>query len=765
MSEIKEGISRRNFLGGAGLAAIGAGMLGSGMLAGCAPAKTAGEKEGSSVSSESLGEWSGKSAYAQINPQEEIDASNSIDDLSKSEFAKPFNIGKIEIANRFVKTAATSGVSNDEVQAVGYFGNIAKGGVGAVFVEGSYAFFDKIDTEYTVSTMGPDTRLTIEASPLEAVCKEIHSHNVPAFIQMKWGTPGLDNKWSNTPETGTQYMASEMTLDDIAMFAEDVANAAKKLQAIGFDGIEINAAGNNTPGWFLSRFRNDRPADDPYGPASFESRTRFVGDLISAIKTACGEDFPVQVRMNGVEENDTDLGQDEPISSVEESAELAKCLEAAGADSLHFILGVMGNHNAQFMGDGYFSGVGVAGANGFGTFFDFGKHFGGHLDGAHSGLGLMLGATEVIKKAVSIPVGAATYMDPAQAPDFFESALSDGRIDFLCINRPVANADNEYVHKFFENRLDEIRPCCRCLHCAADFGNHMGTTEGCRVNACKARAFADEMPEGYEVPVGGGNKKVMVIGGGPAGMEAARVCAERGYSVSLYEKGALGGLLDFAESVKGKHEHLVQLKDWFVHQLDLAGVEVVTGKEVDAAFVREQKPDVVIVAVGGARQELGLSGTQATPVVPISEFLMNEPGENVVVCGFNAQAYDAAMYLLAHGKRVTIVANEPEEALGKGQSASLLGFTRPAFYAVGGRVLSMSTLDEVGDGEVKITNSAGVQLTLKADAVVNAVDMVPNTTLADELSGEFDVKCVGDCADPWDIQAAIATANLAARAC
>lgn len=759
------GISRRNFVGGAGLAAVGAGLLGSGMLAGCSPAKSASEKSSSGTNDAAKGEWAQTSAYAQINPQEDIDASNSMSDLSQSSMAKPFSIGKIEIANRFVKTAATSGVSNDETQAVGYFGNIAKGGVGAVFVEGSYAFFDKIDTQYTVFTAGSDSRLTIEKSPLEAICKEIHSHNVPAFIQMKWGTPGLENKWSNTPATGTQYMASEMTLEDISMFADDVATAAKKLQAIGFDGIEINAAGNNVPGWFLSRFRNDRPADDPYGPGTFESRTRFIGDLISAIKTACGEDFPVQVRMNGVEENDTDLGQDELISSVEESAELAKCIEAAGADSLHFILGVMGNHNAQFMGDGYFSGVGIAGANGFGTFFDFGKHFGGHLDGAHSGLGLMLGATEIIKQAVSIPVGAATYMDPAMAPDFFEAAIADGRIDFLCVNRPVANADNEYVHKFFENRLDEIRPCCRCLHCAADFGNHLGTTEGCRVNACKARAFTDEMPEGYDAPAGDGDKKVLVIGGGPAGMEAARVAAERGYSVSLYEKSAMGGLLDFAESVKGKHEHLGKLKDWFVRQLELAGVEVVTGKEVDAAFVREQKPDVVIVAVGGKRQELGLSGTSATPVISVSEFLMNEPGDNVVVCGFNVQAYDAAMYLLAHGKNVTIVANEPESALGKGQSASLLGFTQPAFYAIGGRVLSMSTLDEIGDGEVKVTNATGVQLTIKADAVINAIDMAPNTSLADDLSGEFDVKCVGDCADPWDIQAAIATANLAARAC
>ena len=759
----RRGISRRNFIGGAGLAAIGAGLAG-GMLAGCAPQKAASagaDEDGADGAA--AGEWSGLSAYARINPQEAIDGSNSIADMAASTLASPFSIGTVSFKNRLVKTAATSGVSDVEQQAVGYFGQIAKGGAGGVFVEGSYAFFDRIDTQH-VRAAGGDTRLTIDESPLAAVAAEVHSHDVPAFVQMKWGTPGIEYVWANTPDAGSRTMASEMSLDDIALFVEDVAAAAAKLQSIGFDGVEINAAGDNVPAWFLSRFRNDRPADDAYGPASFENRTRMIAECIAAIKDACGRDFPVQVRMNGIEENDANLGQDELISPVEEVCELAKCLEAAGADSLHVILGVMANHNAQFLGDGYFAGYGLAGANGMGTFFDFSKHFGGHLDGAHSGLALMLGAAEKVKAAVSIPVGAATYMDPAMAPDFFEAALNGGKLDFLCVNRPVANADNEYANKLFGNRIDEIRPCCRCLHCAADFGNHLGVTEGCRVNACKGRAFTDAMPEGYDVPAGDGEKRVMVVGGGPAGMEAARVAAERGYDVTLYTKGSLGGLLDFAASVKGPHEHLDKLRDWFERSLELGGVEVVTGTEVDADLVREQAPDAVVVAVGGSRPGLGIEGTQATPVISVSDFLTNEPGENVVVAGFNAQAMDTATYLLAHGKRVTMVSNEPEANVGKGQSATLLGFTLPGYYSAGGRVLANATIDAIGDGSVTVTNAAGAQLTLPCDAVVDATDMAPNTELADELSGEFDVYAVGDCADPWDIQAAIATANLAARA-
>ena len=141
-----------------------------------------------------------------------------------------------------------------------------------------------------------------------------------------------------------------------------------------------------------------------------------------------------------------------------------------------------------------------------------------------------------------------------------------------------------------------------------------------------------------------------------------------------------------------------------------------------------------------------------------------ELGENVVVAGFNAQAYDVAQYLLAYGKKVTMVAADPIEGLGKVQSTKMLAFTTPGYFAAGGRALAESAIESVGNGTVSVRTGTGALIELPCDALVDASDMLPNTGLADELSGVL-VVTVGDCADPWDIQAAIATANLAARAC
>lgn len=173
--------------------------------------------------------------------------------------------------------------------------------------------------------------------------------------------------------------------------------------------------------------------------------------------------------------------------TIEESPLVAICqaLEAAGADALELRLGTFAFHEAQFVNDGVFAGYGYDGATSFGTFFDFDSHFSGLLDGSHSGCGLIMGACRYVKQHGSIPVGGVVFMDPAFAPDYFENALKEGWLDMIYMHRPVANCDAEYANKLRENRIDEIRPCCRCLNCLGGL---------CRVNPCNIRCSPTPCP-------------------------------------------------------------------------------------------------------------------------------------------------------------------------------------------------------------------------------------------------------------------------------
>lgn len=751
-----KGVSRRGFLGGMGVAALGMGALGMGALTGCSPKTSEGAvSDGAASADAGTGDAVAAigSPYSQINPQDWSFISNTIGDFSKTTMFSEIKVGSLTLKNRLVKSAATSMVCNEEQKAVAYHGRIAAGGMGAVLVEGSYALLERLDKRVNIADN--DARTGFDDSPLAAICEEVHSYGVPCLIQLKTATPGIVYQWENMGPEGETHKASLLSLNDIQMYIEDTIEAAVRLQAMGFDGVDLNAAGDNLPARFFSRFGNDRAADDPYGPATIESRTRIATEVVKGIKERCGSDFVVQVLVNGAEENDGALGLNSLCNTKEETAAICVAMEQAGADALELRLGTFAFHEAQFVNDGCFAGYGYDGATSFGTFFDFDTHFSGLLDGSHSGCGLIMGACKYVKQFVSIPVGGVVFMDPALAPDYFENALNDGTLDLIYMHRPVSNCDAEYANKLLEGRADEIRPCCRCLNCLGGL---------CRVNPCNGSVYTDAMPEGYDVKPGDGEKNVMVVGGGPAGMEAARVCAERGYSVTLYEKSALGGLMGFADMVKGKHENLARLTAYLSRMLEVEGVNVVMGQEVDAAFVREQKPDVVIVATGAKYPELAAAGTDATPVIPVTD-CMEEMGENVTVLGFNARAVDVAHYLTAQGKKVTIACEQPETAFGTGQSAMLNAFVKPAFAAAGGRILPECTLKSVGDGEVVFTNSFGLDLNVACDCVVDASDMLPDTSLADELSGEFDVYSIGDCATPLSIQNAITTGNLTARNC
>lgn len=686
-------------------------------------------------------------ASAGLNPQNFDYTGNSISDFTKTALFSEWKLGPLTLHHRMVKSAAfqLAFLNNNPKEYISYYENFAKGGVEMIWVE-NFANLMPM----TATPMKKD----FSAYDVKGLLKAIH--DAGAYAGYQFDTMGSPIG----PLVYTGSFIDKITTEEVKKIQKGIIGAAKTLHDAGFDAFELNSAANNVGQSFLSRARNNRT--DEYGAQSMENRTRFASEIIQGIKKACGKDFVVQVLINGIEENDQNLGDNSLYNSVEEVKEIAKRLEAAGADSLHVRLGPCGQHIAQFASDLYFSPRGIEGATGFGGQFDFSRHFQGKAIGSHSGCGMMLDIAAEIKSAVSIPVGTVTYMDPAHAPDFFESALKDGKVDFLIMNRPLC-VDPEYVNKLREGRIDEIAPCTRCMHCFFDPDKEGKLMEHCRVNTTTHRAFNEQMPEGYDPLPANGKKNVMVVGAGPAGLEAARIAAQRGYTVTLYEKSsAVGGLLSFANAVKGPHENLEALRKYLERQQEVRGVKVVTGKEVDAAFIKEQNPNVVILAVGGKRDKLGLSGTKGTAIVSVDDVLGANIGDNVTVVGSNCQAVDTALYLMSLGKKVTIVTPDPIKDFEKGHSANVKGFIETAIFARGTRVWPSASVTAVGNGEITIHSEADVDVVIKCDTIIEAMDMLPNTGILDGISG-IEAYAVGDCKDPWNIAEAITAGNLTAR--
>lgn len=731
------GVTRRGFVAGAAAGAAGLG------LAGMVQAARADEP---APAAEAPAAPEGQPA--QINPQDYGYTTNSIADFTQTNLFSTWRLGPIELHHRMVKSAAfqLAFFANNRDEYISYYRRMAAGGVEMIWIEDFANFWDM-----TASPLKQD----YEAYDVKGLVDELHA--LGAHVGYQFDTMGAPIG----PLDFTVPFIGDYSTEEVKSWEQVVVDLAKRLQADGFDAIELNMAANNMGQSFLSRARNNRT--DEYGPQSLENRTRWAVETIRGIKEACGEDFVVQALINGIESNDADLGNDADYTSIEENKAIAKILEEAGADSLHVRIGPGGTHIAQFAGDLYFCANGLEGMNSKNGRYDFDKHFQGLVRGNHSGCGLALDVAGEIKSAVSIPVGAATYMDPAQAPDYFEAALAEGKLDFFVMNRPLC-VDPAYVNKLREGRIDEIAPCTRCLHCFYDPDRAGKLMEHCRVNAANWRAYGPDMPEGFEPAPAETPKNVVVVGGGPAGMEAARVAAQRGHTVTLYEKSdSLGGTLPIAEAIKGPHENLGRLAAYLAKGLEVEGVTVQTGTEVTADDIAALAPDVVILATGAVEPGVSLESTAGTQVVDFAGMMGLSCGSEVVVLGSSARAVDVAVYLVKQGKHVSIVTPDPMTLFEKGHSVNVQQFVRNAFTAAGGRIWPNATVTAVGDGTLTFMRAdAGVETTIAADAVVDMSDMLPNTGLADGLGG-MECIAVGDCAEPWNIAEAISSANLAAR--
>ena len=689
---------------------------------------------------------------AVLNPQEEgFDSFES--DLA--EVFSPIQLGSMTIRNRTIKAAGSAAWADSNGSrlpvSTELYGTMARNGVGLILFAGQVlngvpVFPDGLEVKEGTVEEG--------LALAEPLITAIHDGGAKVGYQMFFGggNPVVpDSVINDTP------------VEELDDFIERVGIAAERAKSIGIDCIEIKGASADALNGFMTRRVNRR--EDEYGPQSIENRTRLFRRMIEKIKEVNGADFPVGALINGVEENDVSLGDNDLFLTIEETKEIAKALVASGADWIQVRVGANGQEMNIWAPDVQHIVKGANGLTGYGTMFDYSQHFEGLLDGSHSGFASFLPVVKAIKEAVDVPVGCAAYMDLRVGPDYLNQAIADDELDLIFMNRPL-NCDPELVRKMEEGQREDVRPCMKCMHCHDNIGTGRKYPSMCRMNATSYNSLTDVMPEGATPLPAENPRKIMVIGAGPAGMEAARVAAERGHTVSLYDNSdKMGGLVHFARGVKGNHERFDDYFTYIAHQLDKNGVDIHLFKKVDAALVKEENPDAVIVAVGGKRVSK-LSGTDATPIFTPEQAFGGESklGDTVAILGAGVQAVDFAAYLVTMGKKVVMIHEDTADNIDKGQSGWFKTYTLAYLRAKGTKIWSSAEILGLEDGGVKFVTEAGYEKTVKVDSVVEFYNMVPNTELADELTAAgFEVYSIGDCDDPHNIQRAVLSGNLTAR--
>jgi 2,4-dienoyl-CoA reductase-like NADH-dependent reductase (Old Yellow Enzyme family)/thioredoxin reductase len=491
----------------------------------------------------------------------------------------------------------------------------------------------------------------------------------------------------------------EMSREDIDHYVEDFAEAVRRTRDAGFDGAEFHAAHGLLINEFMSSVTNHRT--DEYG-GSAENRARFMCDILTQSRKKVGRDFPLIVRMNGDDDYAGGTTSDEAVRQ-------AVLVEQAGADAVNISMGIEYLSAATIPCYLYTSSP-------------------------------MVPLAARVKKAVGIPVMTAGRIDPMQG----ERVIREGKADFIALGRPLL-ADPELPNKAREGRLDDIYQCIYCNNCISGMAK--------RPMSCTVNPFLFREKERALKPAPS-PKKIMVVGGGPAGMQAAMLLAQRGHKVSLYERNRkLGGQWNTAAAQESKSTHS-SFSEHLSRDLSKSGAEIVLGKNVTKRLVQQKRPDVMILATGAVPQTLGVPGADGKNVVQANDLILGkvEVGETVVVIGARSLGMEVAIQLAEQGKKVSVVS--------RGRLGGTLRYTSLPVEAFVHRALVKRLINlripvyphcpvrEIARRGVYIEIGEDLLL-LEADTVVLAVGARPDNKLAEELQDSVpEIFKIGDCSQP-----------------
>jgi 2,4-dienoyl-CoA reductase-like NADH-dependent reductase (Old Yellow Enzyme family)/ribulose 1,5-bisphosphate synthetase/thiazole synthase len=545
----------------------------------------------------------------------------------------------------------------------------------------------------------------------------------------------------------------EMTMADIAALIGQFADAADRARRAGFDGVEVHAAHGYLLSEFLSPASNHRT--DEYG-GPLEHRARLLVDVLHAVRQRVGTDFPVWCRLDAQEFR---IPDGITVGAAQRTAELAA---AAGADAIHVSAYADPTSGVAF------------------TDAPLVHEPGGYV-------GLAAG----IKKRVTIPVIAVGRIEVHEA----EKILTAGTADFVAMARKLL-ADPELPNKLAAGQPEHIRPCIYCYRCVGNIYLNRGVS--CAANPATGREAE------FEITAAERSKRVLVVGGGPAGMEAARVAALRGHQVTLCEqRERLGGTALFSSLVYEENGKLVEYLETQIRQLPVA---VRVGREVTPALVRDLQPDVVLIAVGARREPLPIPGIDRANVlsgddlrslitgsdksVAVDKLSLGQRallkmgnllgvadrvaltreltrhwmplGTRVAIIGGGLVGIELAEFLSERGREVTVLEETP--TLAKEMALPRRWRALHKLREHGAHLLTAVHVEAI-TAEGVVYSRDGDRGSVPADSVLIAAGVHEDRALANALSGlGFEVHLIGDCRGVGYIEGALLDAARVARA-